>query len=145
MSDIPQFGTEEEGVEYTLRPGAYALFSDESGRLGVAQTPVGLYLPGGGQEAGETLEQAAVREVGEECGLLVEVGEGLGEAFQFVVSQTYGLAFRKHCHFFVARVTGTTPQTEKDHELVWLGLEEALSRLTDGSHRWALQRYCERL
>ncbi len=141
MEDAPEFGTIEEGLTYQPRPGAYVILLDQAGLLAVAQTPTGLYLPGGGQEAGESLQETAAREVGEECGLLVEVGFEVGQAIEYVVSPTYGRAFRKECSYFEGRVVGRATKIEDDHELVWMEMVRATTRLSEASDRWALERY----
>ena len=51
-----------------MRRGAYAVTLDPEGRIAVNRNPRGLFLPGGGIEAGETPEDALARELREECG-----------------------------------------------------------------------------
>ena len=130
---IPEFGRAEAGVEYALRPGGYAVIRDEAGRMAVVSTPVGLALPGGGQEPGEGPEQAAAREVGEECGLRIEVGAVIGVADD-------GRYYRKRCTYFFAEVVGRCDAVEVDHELRWLPPADAEADLMHGSQRWAVSR-----
>ena len=79
MITIPEFGRPEPGQDYALRPGAYAVISGPRG-FAFVRTPGGLFLPGGGVDEGESLEQALVREVLEGCGLRVTVGALIGTA-----------------------------------------------------------------
>jgi 8-oxo-dGTP pyrophosphatase MutT (NUDIX family) len=137
---FPEFGKRVEGVSYTLRPGAYALIADETGRIAVVATATGTYLPGGGQEAGESAIDALKREVLEECGLAVEVGRPLGVADEFVFAEDEGLYFCKRCSFYSAVVTTYGSPVEPDHQLNWLAVDEASTHLTHASHRWAVTR-----
>src|SRR5829696_2700126 len=81
-------------------------------------TPAGrrriIALPKGGPHAGETPEETAGREVREETGITVDVGERLGE-----VSYVYrrdGRRIRKTVHFYLCRfVSGSTE--DHDHEV----------------------------
>lgn len=83
-------------------------------------------LPKGKVDAGETYEQAAVREVEEECGLRCALGEEL-PASDYTVG---GMAKRvRWWRMTVAEDLGFVPSGEVD-ELRWLGSSEAAALLT---------------
>lgn len=65
----------------------------------------GLYLPGGGVESGETARQAAVREAGEEGGLILA---GPPDMFHIYFRSSAGR--RDHVVLFVARDVGRGPR-----------------------------------
>lgn len=137
---IPEFGAPEAGAVYHLRPGAHTLIVEET-LVVVVRTRIGLMLPGGGIDDGETAEQAAMRETREEVGLRVELGRDLGTADELVFARGEQRHCRKRSRFFVARIVGGAPPTEDDHEMTWLETTDALSQLVYGSHRWALERF----
>lgn len=139
---IREFGQAVAGAEYVLRPGGYVVIFDEAGAVAVVSTPAGLALPGGGQEAGESPEEAAVREVREECGLRVALGRRIGVADELVFAADEGTYYRKRCVFFFAEVTGQVGGGEPDHQLLWLRPEDAAARLLHGSQRWAVAEAC---
>jgi ribosomal protein S18 acetylase RimI-like enzyme/8-oxo-dGTP pyrophosphatase MutT (NUDIX family) len=139
--DLREFGTEDAGCDYRLRPGGYAVIRNGAGEVAVVRTPEGVFLPGGGQLPGESPEDAAVRETAEESGLRIELGVCLGVADQLKFSATEGGHLRKRCTFFLARAAdgAREPAIEADHELLWLSPEEAAGRLSDESQRWAVR------
>ena len=65
---FPEFGKRVDGASYMLRPGAYAVIADESARIAAVVTATGTYLPGGGQEAGESAIDALKRECWKSAG-----------------------------------------------------------------------------
>jgi len=141
----PVFGVPEEGIAYLVRPSAYGLIPDRSGRIALVRTPQGVYLPGGGIESGETAEQAIVREAIEECGLAVRVGAWRVSAVQFCYSFPEEAYFEKHSVFIEAeleRVAGGA--IEQDHELFWESAGSAPSVLSHESQAWAIQRWLHR-
>jgi len=151
-SSPPVFGDREPGSAYVVRPSAYALIRDRRGRAGgegggdsvaLVRTPQGVYLPGGGIEAGETAAEAIVREAVEECGLAVRVREDAwSAAVQFCYSIPEEEHFEKRCVFFEAEVVGEPGgATEPDHELVWEPLDSDFSTLAHESHAWALRAW----
>jgi 8-oxo-dGTP diphosphatase len=139
-SEIPEFGERKPGAPYVLRPGGYAVIFDAEGRLAVVANEQCLHLPGGGQEAGETAQEAAVREVAEESGLRVALGPLIGVADELVGARMEEARFRKRCSFFRASVVGAGEPSEPDHELLWMTPDAALARLHHDSQRWAVQK-----
>lgn len=137
-SHIPEFGFVVSGADYILRPGGYAVILNAAGDVAVGSTPKGFLLPGGGQEVGESPEEAAIRETREECGLHVRILDHVCVADQLVFAADERVHYRKRCAFFLAEVTAETNAGEPDHQLVWLAPQAARSKMHHESQRWAL-------
>jgi 8-oxo-dGTP diphosphatase len=133
-----EFGEAVAGATYIRRPGGYAVISNTAGEVAVVSTRHGLYLPGGGQEAAETPEQAAIREAYEECGLLIRLRSYLGTADELAFAANEEAYYRKRCAFFSAEVVHQEGHSEADHDLIWMVPEEAAARLHHESQRWAV-------
>jgi 8-oxo-dGTP diphosphatase len=142
----PVFGEREGGARYTVRPSAYGLAEDDRGRLAVVRTPQGIYLPGGGMEKDESPAEAAVRELLEECGLVVRPGLWLTRAVQFLYSKSEKTHFEKLSTFIDVSVESVASSgVEADHELLWTAPDAAHAILSDGSHGWAVEQWRNRL
>jgi len=143
--EAPIFGERDHSVQYTVRPSAYCLIEDASGRLALVRTPQGIYLPGGGIEAGETPAQAVVRESLEECGFIVRAGSWELHAVQFCYSEAEKKYFEKRCTFVDAIVESAAPSgTEPGHELLWVAPAAALDLMLHECHGWAIQAWTNR-
>ena len=136
-----QFGERLKGEVYLRRPGAYGVAFDEMNRVLVIEVESGLFLPGGGLHDGESTELALRREILEETGFEIEIAGELGCANQFVTSVREGTSFNKIGAFFLVELKNqVSAPWETDHSLLWLTADEAMARLRDDNHRWALER-----
>ena len=92
-------------------------------------------LPKGTPDAGETLEETALRETREESGLQVEIERPLRAiGYTFVRGR---IRFHKTVHFFLMRPIGGSTD-EHDHEFDearWIQIEEALEMMTHATER----------
>lgn len=100
-------------------------------------------LAKGGIEDNESPEEAAVREVREETGLLAEIEGSLGETRYFYVWED--VRIRKTVHFFLMRHTGGNIDDRDDEmeEIRWFPLERALKRAAYRGERDVLVRAAE--
>jgi 8-oxo-dGTP pyrophosphatase MutT (NUDIX family) len=102
-------------------------------------------LAKGGIEDDESMEDAAVREVREETGLLAEIEASLGETRYLYVWEN--VRVRKTVHFFLMRHTGGDVDDRDDEmeEVRWFPLERALKRAAYRGERDVLERAAELL
>jgi 8-oxo-dGTP diphosphatase len=140
---VPQFGEPPHG-DCPDRPAAFVVAARD-GRIAAVRVPwLGrgfvLHLPGGGIDPGETAWEAAIRECGEETGLVFEPDlEPFVSADHFFLHHD-GVVRNTRGQFFSGRIVGedTALHIESDHELVWLEPLDAITRLNRGSHVWAV-------
>jgi 8-oxo-dGTP pyrophosphatase MutT (NUDIX family) len=102
-------------------------------------------LAKGGIEQDESMEDAAVREVREETGLIAEIEASLGETRYFYVWED--VRIRKTVHFFLMRFTGGDVGDRDDEmeEIRWFPLDRALKRAAYRGEREVLSRAAELL
>ena len=138
-----QFGDAEPGVAYKDRPAAFGVLEREGRVALVRVTKPGmapwLDLPGGALEAGESDQQAMVREFGEETGLAVRAGALITRADQRFFREA-GDPVNNRSAIFRAGLERAAPslKCEDDHELVWLEPRQAMQQVRHDSHAWAL-------
>lgn len=85
-------------------------------------------FPKGHVEAGENEVQTALREVGEETGLSIELMEGFRECVEYYPKPNV----KKQVVYFLGYAANddVRKQEEEVSEIRWLGLDEALSAVT---------------
>ncbi len=87
-------------------------------------------LPKGTPDAGESLEETAIREVSEETGLDVRIGEKIG-VVEYWFART-GVRYHKWVHHYLFEATGgDTDSHDLEYDRVeWRPIEDALTTLT---------------
>lgn len=97
-------------------------------------------LPKGTIEKGETVEAAAMREVGEETGAKVEIGEKLLEVEYFFKRE--GILYKKKVYFFLMKYLGgeIKPQLSEIEETGWFSPDEARDRMNYPNERGILDK-----
>jgi len=92
-------------------------------------------LPKGTPDEGESLEQAALREVSEETGLQVEIVKKVGVVEYWFSSD--GVRYHKWVHHYLMKPTGgSTEEHDEEYDRVeWLPVKAALRALTFDNDR----------
>lgn len=131
------FGTQVDRHVYHARRAVYAVIPDREGRVATVQAHGHLWLPGGEIEAGESPEQALVREVEEECAQRLHIAKKIGEALQYFYASSEDTYFAMHAIFYVGAFLGQTPG-QVALPVVWVSPDDE-AHFFHTSHVWAAQ------
>ena len=104
------------------------------------RSPVLWALPKGTPDAGETLEETALRETREETGLDVEIESPISSIRYFFVRGS--TRFHKTVHFFLMRPLGGALELHDREfdDVRWAEVPEALALLTHATERSVVER-----
>ncbi len=123
------------GADYKLRKSARAIISNSEGKIALQHLRnYDFYkLPGGGIEQGESIEQAAKREVLEETGCDCQLGEMLGVVIEYR-NQTQLIQISYCCQAKLVGKIGEpkledTEKYEENQNTVWVDPKKALKLL----------------
>jgi 8-oxo-dGTP diphosphatase len=130
---IPSFGLRSETLPVKTRACAYAVVTNAEGLVAAVNESRGLHLPGGGIELSETPIEAIHREVLEEVGCRVILGQRIGQAMQYFVSD--GQCQALYATFYAGEFGEKIAQTH-EHELQWVRPED----LFHAHHAWAARK-----
>ena len=122
-------------TEYPVSAGG-VVYRNQDGTIEFAlcgrRTPQTWSLPKGTPEPGESMEETALREVREETGLNVELGESLGSIGYWFVRAADGVRCKKTVHFYLMTPTGGALDEHDPEfdEVRWFSAQEALRIMT---------------
>ena len=137
----PLLHVADANVVYQPRPGAYGIIRNDRDEILLVKEEPGFYLPGGGQDPGESLPQALVREIYEELQANVVGWEYLVAADDCRWSPFYQKQYRIQGHYFLAQLDQTQHlQPEPGATLHWVALEEAANKMARVNERWIMEQ-----
>lgn len=140
----PCFGTKEENVPYVNRYGVYAVIpSPDKQQIILVQAPNGAwFLPGGEIEAGEDHLTALERELIEELGFTAEIGTYYGQADEYFYSRHRDTHYYNPAYIYeVTHFSQDQKPLEDFNNLAWFPVDEAISKLKRGSHKWGIEQW----
>ena len=120
---------ENKKAKYRPRTAARAILFDKDKIALLHVTKFKFYkLPGGGVDDGESIEGTLVREINEEVGSKIKIGEEIGEIIEH--RSQWELVQTSHCYFAKVTKKGKPNFTQKEldegFEVVWVGIDEAI-------------------
>ena len=117
--------------------------NDETHVLLVKKNEHALFFPKGHVEAGETIEQAAIREVAEETGLSeLRILEKLGVVTRPSTEKS-GEHVTKDIHLFLMVTTGSH-HGDADEEFAWFSIADGIEKMFFDAERQFLQELARR-
>lgn len=126
-------------IQQAVSAGGVVWRRDQSGRLEIVicgrRSDRVWGLPKGTPDPDEAIEQTAIREVQEETGLAVSLGEQLGSIEYWFTAN--GVRYHKQVHHWLMQPTGGDVSLH-DHEfdvVCWLPADQALETLTYDGER----------
>ncbi|MEZ4501485.1 MAG: NUDIX hydrolase [Dehalococcoidia bacterium] len=137
--------TREAPVERAVSAGGvvYRLAADRVEVVLVARPHTNLWaLPKGTPEPGESIEETARREVGEETGLEVAIVEPVIDiAYSFPRPRGGGRVDKVVHHFLMTAEGGDVADHDHEYDLVaWYGVDEALRLMTYDNERSVVEQ-----
>lgn len=140
MKETAVFGVREEGEKYINKIGSYAvIYDNKQGKVALIKNNRGHYfLPGGGLENGESLENCIKRECIEEAGIKIGIQKFIGSAKQYFQSPNNHKYYVSEGHFYICKQLSEQLPLEEGNTLLWIDPSIALKMLVHNHHRWAI-------
>lgn len=138
------FGHKPEKNHIIYRKGAYGIMCKDN-LVALVMTPLGYFLLGGGHEVGESDEECLSREVREEIGYSVTIGDFFEEVQEFVHVEEWQKTYCKDMRIYSITLESIVKgKIEDDHELVWKPLGFAVSNMYLKGQAYVLEKYAKK-
>ncbi|MDF2558022.1 MAG: mismatch repair protein MutT [Bacillales bacterium] len=133
------FGSPIDGVDYIERHCAYGVILNDENQVALAYCNGEYFLPGGGIEGEESPQECIKRECIEELALEVQTNDFINTAELYIQSVKTGKFYHNIGQFYFTSIIKQLDQSsEEDHILVWMDVEDAISKLQLESQSWAV-------
>ena len=137
--------TRKQRVEHLVSAGGVVSRAGENGTEVVLcgrLSPTLWALPKGTPSPGETREQTAVREVGEETGLEVSAERFIGAIEYWFVQPSDGVRCHKRVYFYLMSASGgdISLHDREFDRVEWFPADEALTIMTYGNEVWIVEK-----
>ncbi len=138
-------GSKEENIEYTKRPGAYAIIINKnSDKIGIVTDGRDSFYLGGGIEKGETKIEALKRELIEESGYSIKNIKEFEEVGSYIFSEDKGY-LEVIASVYIAEFDKKIAEPiEKDHTVLWVKPEEYVSKMFREWQKYIMERFIEK-
>lgn len=137
----PLLNVDDRSQTYIPRPGAYGVVFNEKNQILLLKEQSGYFLPGGGQDPGESMYQALKREFQEELRCEVQNAWPLMAADDCRWSPFYKQHFQIQGHYYwVDLDLNQNLIPEQEVEICWTDLPHAEELLTRENETWLLRQ-----
>ncbi len=136
----------KDGIEYRKRVGVYGILLDENNNIAIIKPERGYFLPGGGLEENENLEECLKREFLEETAMEIKILKKLYIKSCYLFSPARQDYLLSEGHFYECELFKKTDnECEENQELLWMNTSEAADLLFVASQKHALREYVDKI
>lgn len=134
-------GEKLKNIEYTKRPGAYAIIErKEDNKIGIV-TDGDFFFLGGGIEKGETEEDALRRELIEESGYSIKNIHKFDEVGSYIYAEKRGY-IEVIAYVYTAEFDKKIAEPiEKDHTVLWVNSKDYVGKMCREWQEYILKKY----